>query len=373
MRLTSLFKRKHDPSGSTSSDLLRRVSAGLVSALKVVAVNAALLALLAVVSELVLIHLFKSPDRLSGVLRKYYREYHLKFERKVIQYQEDCAQFDPELFYTLKPGRCNFRSREFDVAFHINRLGVRDDEMSLEAPQILVVGDSHAMGWGVRQEETFAQGLEALTGKKVLNLGVSSYGTVRELKILRRVDLSRAKFLIIQYCRNDYDENKAFFENGNALPISDETAYRRVIRQRAALQSYRFGRYVYELQKKAVNGLVYGIRDWVGHPKLETSYSDAADLFLNALIHAPVELRGIRIIVFEVNFQARNDSRFADDLKRLLASRSSPDFLKNIRVADLSELLSREKYFYFWDGHPTAEGHAVIAARLAELIPDGTY
>ena len=185
--------------------------------------------------------------------------------------------------------------------------------------------------------------------------------------------MSRAKFLIIQYCRNDYDENKAFFENGNALPISDETAYRRVIRQRAALQSYRFGRYVYELQKKAVNGLVYGIRDWVGHPKLETSYSDAADLFLNALIHAPVELRGIRIIVFEVNFQARNDSRFADDLKQLLASRSSPDFLKNIRVADLSEPLSREEYFYFWDGHPTAEGHAVIAARLAELIPDRTY
>ncbi|MFP5462523.1 MAG: CidA/LrgA family protein, partial [Gammaproteobacteria bacterium] len=44
---------------------------------------------------------------------------------------------------------------------------------------IVVIGDSHAMGWGANDEETFAAQLQALSGRPVYNLGVASYGTAR--------------------------------------------------------------------------------------------------------------------------------------------------------------------------------------------------
>ena len=48
---------------------------------------------------------------------------------------------------------------------------------------ILVLGDSIAMGWGVNDYETFSYLLEKNLKMKVYNLGVSSYGTIREIKM----------------------------------------------------------------------------------------------------------------------------------------------------------------------------------------------
>ena len=44
---------------------------------------------------------------------------------------------------------------------------------------IAILGDSHAMGWGVNDEETFAALLENKINKKVYNLAVSGYATKR--------------------------------------------------------------------------------------------------------------------------------------------------------------------------------------------------
>ena len=54
-----------------------------------------------------------------------------------------------------------------------------------------MLGDSHAMGWGVEQEEALPQVLARKSGRKVLNAAVSSYGTVREMLMLDRLDTSR--------------------------------------------------------------------------------------------------------------------------------------------------------------------------------------
>ena len=51
-----------------------------------------------------------------------------------------------------------------------------------------MLGDSYAMGWGVEQGESFPEILEAATGLRVLNAGVPSYGTPRELLMLERLD-----------------------------------------------------------------------------------------------------------------------------------------------------------------------------------------
>ena len=124
----------------------------------------------------------------------------------------------------------------------MNSLGVRDDEASLASPRIIVAGDSYAMGWGVDQEKTFAQLLEKETGTRVLNAGISSYGTAREMALLKRVDLSRLAFLIIQYSDNDYIENKGFVHFGRKLPILSEAEYQQIVSDHMWRTDYYFGK-----------------------------------------------------------------------------------------------------------------------------------
>src|SRR3954454_7981279 len=54
----------------------------------------------------------------------------------VIQLNAECAQFDPELAYILRPGMCTFSNPGYRNQYRINRLGVRDDDESLERPAI---------------------------------------------------------------------------------------------------------------------------------------------------------------------------------------------------------------------------------------------
>ena len=67
------------------------------------------------------------------------------------------GEYDPELTYRLRPGACTFSELEFVTDYRINSLGVRDDEASLDGPEIIVLGDSFAMGWGVEQQESFLE------------------------------------------------------------------------------------------------------------------------------------------------------------------------------------------------------------------------
>ena len=65
------------------------------------------------------------------------------------------------------------------------------------------------MGWGVNDEQTFASNLEKLTSKKIYNMGISSYGTVREIKKLISSEIYKeVDTVLIQYHFNDLFENQ---------------------------------------------------------------------------------------------------------------------------------------------------------------------
>ena len=51
----------------------------------------------------------------------------------------------------------------------------------LTKKSIVVLGDSHAMGWGVNDNETFSYLLESKINRPVYNLSISGFGTVRQL------------------------------------------------------------------------------------------------------------------------------------------------------------------------------------------------
>ena len=80
------------------------------------------------------------------------------------------------------------------------------------------------MGWGVNDDETFAAIISSRVAVPVLNLGVSSYGTVRELiRVRMQPSLDEASCIFIQYSWNDFQENSVFL-NSRRLACPHDTA-----------------------------------------------------------------------------------------------------------------------------------------------------
>ena len=133
--------------------------------------------------------------------------------RNIWQYKNNCIEFDKQLFYVPRDGLCKFNNPEFNTFLNFKD-GVRLNSNSISfdesARSIAVIGDSFAMGWGVNDNETFSSKLENQLNKKVYNMGVSSYGTIREVKKLINSDYyDKIDTIIIQYHFNDIDENSS--------------------------------------------------------------------------------------------------------------------------------------------------------------------
>lgn len=298
------------------------------------------------------------PRNLGSHLRAYY----LECDRDLIQADATSSRYDPKLFYTLKPGTFRFRNREFDVEFRVNRLGVRDAESALEGPELVVLGDSYAMGWGVRQEATFAKLIEARTGLKTLDAAVSSYGTAREMKLLERVDTRRLRFLVIQYSENDYGENRALERNAGRLPLRPRERYEQVLRHEAARRRYFFGKHTYAIVRGVLRPRASPLEEQGGPADEE------ARLFVYALLSRGAErLRGVGILVFELNPLEQLDDDFAAALRRELRKPEYPQPVHELRVLDLRPFLRPEHYFDL-DDHLRESGHAVVAQQVVQAL-----
>jgi len=302
-----------------------------------------------------------SPRPLRRLIQQVYRH----FNRSLIQFDARCARYDPGLAYTLRPGTCTFENIEFKNMYRINSVGVRDEGALLEAPEVIVLGDSHAMGWGVEQEEALPQVLARTSGRRVLNAAVSSYGTVREMLMLDRLDASRLRVLIVQYSDNDLPENRTFRQDGSHLPIMSEAQYQNVVRHYASQRSYYPGKYVYRLFLK-----VFRLEE----PEPDqlrmdpATPTEEAELFLNALTHGShTPLDNVQVIVLEINEQIRPSRPFIAALDAVRRRGANPAFIRSLIALDVAPLLTPED-FYSLDDHMNRRGHAVVASALAEQI-----
>ena len=75
----------------------------------------------------------------------------------------------------------------------------------------------------------------------MLNAGVSSYGTAREFRLLDRLDTSALRYLIVQYCDNDDEENTAYISGGYQLAISPPEKLQQRFDEHARATRYRPG------------------------------------------------------------------------------------------------------------------------------------
>jgi hypothetical protein len=299
------------------------------------------------------------PEPVIGLLQSYY----FSMDQPIIQYLPECACYDPQLTYTLKPGRCRFRGRYFDTWIEVNRLGTRDDDSSLIGPELIVIGDSESMGWGVQQQELYSEILESEFGRKVLNLAVSSYGTVRELKMLARADTSQLQILIVQYSNNDLWENIAYFESGNHLPISSRAEYEERRRSHLDNLGYYPGKYL--------NGLLhetwYRMWAWLTFSPMRGWVADGVvipDAFLaaphghyfwHALHNAETSLNNVTVMVLVEDHDVLEQFR-------ALQEKTVPTRLFVVAMP------TGRGMRYPLDGHLTAEGHRQLATDILHIL-----
>jgi hypothetical protein len=282
--------------------------------------------------------------------------------RRIVQLDNVHARYDPELVYTLQPGAFVFSNIEFSTQYVVNSAGVRDNQRSLTRPEIVVAGDSYAMGWGVHQEESFPELIEKRTGRVVLNTAVASYGTVRERRLLDRVDLSRATTLIVQYDANDFAENDEFFKQGNQYKASGRDVWLAAIARQRRGERYWPFRMVYD----ALVWIKRGITGWPQGGFEPSSYPPdaAADRFINAMIHASArDLGTMQIIVVDVE----PDPAFLRALDAARRNELYPAYIRNLRVVDMSQKLTPDMR-YVLDDHLNARGHAAIADALVAAL-----
>lgn len=279
------------------------------------------------------------------------------------QIMDECIEFDAEVLYRPRPGLCRFKNAEFDTSMHFDENGFRRTLSPSSPPtgqvRLFVVGDSHAMGWGVEDDETFASYLAAEFGYPTFNLGVSSFGTVRELKFLARAaSLATNDIVILQYCDNDFEENTSFVKHGRIGPyrpadLEPLIGYRPTPADPLPIAGL--------IVRATGHALLQRLRQY-GNAFLDRGISAVDPLAPAKMLLAVIEASGItqshKVIVVAINGP--------DGFTHLEAGRT---ILESADVPLLVPKLTSDKFMQI-DEHMTPEGHRAVAAAIAKHLAE---
>lgn len=308
-----------------------------------------------------------NPSTIPGFLKPTMKAYYTSYYRNIIQYEPYC-QYDSAFFYAMKPrADFPFGNVEFINSFSTNRLGLRDDQASAKAPEIVCLGDSYTLGWGVDQYQTFAHLIEEKTRKNVLNVSMSSYGTARELKWLDKIDTSALQYIVIQYCKNDVDENQVFNHQG-FLPISSEQSYNEQVQTYHWQRRYFPGKYsitiIYNYLKSSLRRIIKGIS--TPYYLSDDPKASAAE-FVKVLNAYSSFLANKKVFILDLNDFNEMNSSFLTSVDSILNIDAYSKIRKSVITFDVSSTLFQED-FYILDAHLKPSGHRKIADALSRYI-----
>jgi len=170
---------------------------------------------------------------------------------------------DKPYVYRMATGPCHLKNREYDVAMTHDAAGFRITSAPASsasppregAPRVVVIGDSHAYGHGVNDDQTFASLLAARLAEPVRNLALPATATQRELDALD-LHARDAQIVVLQYCDNDFGENRASLEMGLSL-------FRKTLHER---MTEVIKNYEYTKQQSAVQRAFITVSYGVSHP-----------------------------------------------------------------------------------------------------------
>jgi lysophospholipase L1-like esterase len=211
----------------------------------------------------------------------------------------------------------------------------------------------------VAQEEAFPALLARATGRRVLNAAVSSYGTVREMRLLERIDHRRLAWLIIQYNANDVGENRLFQQRGNVHVGGSREKFETSSRRYEAKRAYYPGKYAWQSVRRlsrAIGASLNPRRPRGPAPTID----EEADAFLNTLLRAgSVDFERVRLVVLEVTGEGAG-SRLVPALRQRIARADLPTGIRTAQLIDMNARLGPDD-FGVLDDHPNASAHRKIA------------
>lgn len=305
----------------------------------------------------------ESPKSWRGTLSDYY---HLS-DASFIQQEPDMSQYDDGVFYTLKPGEFIFENREFSNEFQVNSAGLRDDEASLDYPKIIMLGDSYGMGWGIDQQKTYAQLVEKECGLSVLNAGISSYGTPREMLMLDRLKTDSLQYLIVQFCKNDIVEITSYLDNNNSLPISREFVYDSVCQAVQSARSYYPFKHCFQLLPHLFSDQPMLSTENSSTKKKTKDSHRAHRGFLQLLRDSKKIPEHTQILLFQLDAQADSGYYFMNTVKSILDQEMGSSLQDRVSFIDLSASFL-DKHYFILDKHLNSKGHRLVANSLVQFI-----
>lgn len=273
--------------------------------------------------------------------------YHQLGYRKIWQTQKECIEFDINLIFRPAIGKCIFKNVEFSTELNFDHKGrITKNSLIENKNGIAIIGDSHAMGWGVNDDETFAALLEKKLNKKIYNLAVSGFATKRELERLKISNLlEKVDIVIIQYSNNDYHENLSSINKINSIDDNKKKFSQLVSAEMSFFERLRKGiRYSFVIPLHLIKNKKNYL-DWYQHE--ESFY---------AIIKEYNFLNKKELIVIYSNGMDQNFKNFPN---RISAKFSN---LKYINIP-----YSKDDFFLV-DGHLNIKGHKKIADILYKLI-----
>lgn len=321
-----------------------------------------------VLAELVLALLFKlsvSGQHLPQPLAKALRYIYSFHCTDYIVYDRQRGRWDEQLFYTLRPGVFEHSNMEFSNKYEVNSMGWRDDEASLQHPELVFLGDSYTMGWGVEQDESFAAVLEKNLGLRGLNTGTASYGTARQYLTLQKTGLDSCRLLVLQFCPNDVRENRAFAAAGYKLTVSPEAVFGKEVNWNKLFRHYYPLKYVH-------SALYFFVEKWKPKPPVPATYQPApdggirpeevADFF--SILQKIREVYGGPIVVFSLGVGVTQPT-VHHQFEAWLAEKPVP----GVHLFPAHEHLGEADYLPL-DRHLTVAGNQRLAEGLVRFIRD---
>jgi len=269
--------------------------------------------------------------------------------RNIWQFNKSCATFDQDLLYKPIIGKCSFNNPEFKTELNFkkyNRSHSNKVNHNNNNDDIIILGDSIAMGWGVNDTETFSYLLENELKKNVYNLAVSSYGTVREIKRFKLSPFfNNSNTVIIQYHPNDLGENKELIINKSYLSNDFEKFFQQSHKSKSTLILGTF--------KSSLRLFFSDIIDIIFKEKnLEIIDFSEHRIYLEKILRENINLKKKRLIVFlSINPWQKviNFPKEKNEIEYLLIN------------------LKKEDYFII-DDHPNAKGHKHLSDFLKKYL-----
>jgi hypothetical protein len=278
--------------------------------------------------------------------------------QNITQFDKNIGQYDSILFYKLRPNvHVKHSSKEFSTNFLTNSAGYRSEEQSLVNPEIVFIGDSYTMGWGVENEDCFANKTANYLQYKGLNMGVSSYNTVREILALQRISLASCRFLVVQYCSNDAAENIAYIENKFQYQAPTLAKYEETVLVNLENKTYYPYKYTFNLLKSIFKKVKN--KDNVDK-KIDSPQETEA--FFSIVAEIRKFYQG-EIIVLHANKKIHTTKEKYKNFSNYLSKNPHT----KLSMVDISSILTEEHFFRF-DRHWNKEGHTQAAKLLYKHI-----